>query len=128
MHYRLKDGAARGAFRRRAAVLAIASMLGGVNAACAFEFDTGNPDLSLRWDNTVRYNLGVRAQSQDPSLLASPNFDDGDRNFSRGAIVTNRLDVLSELDLVWRRSFGFRASYAGWADAAYNNLDNGNTA
>jgi hypothetical protein len=128
MQYRLKDGAARGAFRRRVAVLAMAAMLGGANAASAFEFDTGNPDLSLRWDNTVRYNLGVRAQSQDQNLLASPNFDDGDRNFSNGSIVTNRLDILSEIDLVWRRSFGVRASYAGWADAAYNNLDNGNTA
>ena len=40
---------------------------------------------SLRWDNTVRYNLGVRAQAQDPPILGNPNFDDGDRNFTKGS-------------------------------------------
>ena len=54
----------------------------------------------MRWDNTIRYNLGVRTQSQDTKIIGSPNFDDGDRNFSNGSLVTNRLDVLSEFDFV----------------------------
>ena len=58
----------------------------------------------MRWDNTVRYNLGVRAQSQDPAILGNPNFDDGDRNFSNGSLVTNRFDVLSEFDFVWQQT------------------------
>ena len=32
----------------------------------AMEIDTGNPDVVLRWDNTLRYNLGQRTQGQDP--------------------------------------------------------------
>jgi len=92
----------------------------------AFEIDTGNPDLTMRWDNTVRYNLGIRAQSQDPNLLASPNFDDGDRNFSNGSLVTNRFDVLSEFDIVWMRKYGARVSAAAWYDYAYAILDSHN--
>ncbi len=116
------------ALRRRTVSLAIASLLAASGAAQAFEIDTGNDDLAMRWDNTVRYNLGVRAQGQDSSILGSPNFDDGDRNFSNGSIVTNRFDVLSEFDLVWQKKLGFRVSAAGWWDAAYNSLDNTNTA
>jgi hypothetical protein len=113
--------------RRRALVLAIASAL-AVGSAHAFEIDTGNPDLSARWDNTFRYNFGVRTQSQDPAILGNANADDGDRNFSNGSIVTNRLDVLSEFDLVWQKKYGIRVSAAGWYDNAYTNLDGTNTA
>ena len=113
------------AFRRRAIALAIAA-IATAGTAHAFEIETGNPDLSIRWDNTFRYNLGVRAQGQDRNLLASPNFDDGDRNFENGSVVTNRLDLLSEFDLVWQRKHGFRVSAAGWYDDAYRHLDNGN--
>jgi hypothetical protein len=114
--------------RRRAASLAVASLFAATGAAQAFEIDTGNEDLAMRWDNTVRYNLGARAQGQNSQILGNPNFDDGDRNFSNGSLVTNRLDVLSEFDLVWQKKYGFRVSAAGWWDAAYNSLDNSNTA
>ena len=110
----------------RAAVLAVAALF--ASGAHALEFNTGDPDVQLRWDNTVRYNLGVRAQSQDAKILGNPNFDDGDRNFSNGSIVTNRVDLLSELDFVYKRAMGFRVSAAGWADGAYSGLDNANTA
>ena len=57
------------ALRRRAASLAIASLFAAAGAAQAFEINTGNEDLAMRWDNTFRYNLGMRAQGQDPALL-----------------------------------------------------------
>jgi len=111
---------------RRATTVAILAVLAQAGTAHAFDIDTGNPDIAMRWDNTIRYNLGVRAQGQDPNILASPNFDDGDRNFSNGSIVTNRLDVLSEFDFIYQRKHGFRVSGAGWYDNAYHNLDNHN--
>ena len=113
--------------RRRIAALAVASALAAAGTAQAFEIPLDNPDLAVRWDNTVRYNLGARAQSQDSAILAAPNYDDGDRNFSNGSLVTNRVDLLSEFDLVWKRQFGFRASYAAWYDFAYSGLDNTST-
>jgi len=113
------------AFRRRAVSLAIASTLAtGAGIVHAFDIPTGNADLAIRWDNTVRYNAGFRVQSQDPKLLASPNYDDGDRNFSNGSLVTNRLDLLSEFDFVYKRNYGFRVSAAAWYDDAYRHLDN----
>src|SRR5512142_492816 len=104
---------------RRRAALAVASALAVAGSARAMDIPVGNPDIAVRWDNTVRYNLGFRTQSQDPNLLASPNYDDGDRNFSNGSIVTNRLDLLSEFDLIYKRSYGFRVSAAAWYDNAY---------
>jgi len=113
---------------RRAAWLAVAALCAAGGNARAFEIDTGNPDVSLRWDNTVRYNLGVRTQGQDAAITGNANADDGDRNFSNGSVVTNRFDVLSEMDLVWQRKFGVRASATGWYDFAYQSLDGRNTA
>jgi hypothetical protein len=114
--------------RRHALAIALGTLFAAAGSAHAFEIDTGNPDVSMRWDNTVRYNLGVREKAQDPAILGNANFDDGDRNFSKGSIVTNRVDLLSEFDLVFNRSYGMRVSAAGWADAAYRSLDNSNTA
>jgi hypothetical protein len=92
--------------------------------AGAFNIDTGNPDLKMRWDNQFRYNYGVRVHSQDQALLKNPNLDDGDRNFSKGT-VTNRLDILSDFDLQYKRNYGFRVSIAGWYDQRYNDpMDN----
>ena len=112
-------------YRRHAVTLAVAAALGASSqAAPAFEIPTGNPDIQMRWDNTVRYNIGARVESQDSRILGNPNFDDGDRNFEKGSLVTNRFDVLSEFDLVFRKKYGFRVSGAGWYDFAYQNLDN----
>ncbi len=128
MEHALRSRAGIRAFRRRATALTAGLLLAAAGTAGAVEIDTGNPDLSVRWDNTIRYNLGVRTHSQDPAILGNPNFDDGDRNFSNGSIVANRVDLLSEFDFVYQRKYGFRTSYAAWADGAYGHLDNTNTA
>ena len=123
MHHLNLPTAGRAGFRRRVASLAVALAL-AAGSAHAFEVPLDNPDLTVRWDNTVRYNLGVRAQSQNPQILGAPNYDDGDRNFSNGSIVANRLDLLSEMDLVWQKKYGARVSAAAWYDQAYTSLDN----
>jgi hypothetical protein len=89
-------------------------------SARALEIDTGDSDLQVRWDNTLRYNLGVRTQRQDPNILNNPNYDDSDSKFKRGDVVTDRLDVLSEFDLVHRKTSGLRVSGALWYDNAYS--------
>jgi hypothetical protein len=102
----------------RAAVAVSAAALAG-GSALAFEFDTGNPDLSIRWDNTVRYNLGMRVEGRDSKIGNSAVSDEGTYSFDRGDVVTSRFDLLSELDVVYRKMMGFRVSGAGWWDAAY---------
>ena len=118
----------RAVVRRTLLGAAIASLFATPLSALAFEIDTGNPDLVVRWDNTVRYNLGLRAQNKNSQILGNPNFDDGDRNFSNGSIVTDRFDLLSEFDIVYERKYGARLSGAAWYDFAYQSLDNTNTA
>src|SRR5437867_9445460 len=88
--------------------------------AHAVEIDMGNPDLQVRGDNTLRYNLGVRAEKQDSNILNNPNYDDSDSKFKRGNVVTNRLDVLSEFDLIHKKTSGLRVSAALWYDNAYH--------
>jgi Protein of unknown function (DUF1302) len=93
--------------------------LGISGIASAFEIPTGNEDVKLRWDNSIRYNVGYRVNAPYDSIVNNPNFDDGDRNFGHG-IVQSRFDLLSELDLVVKKNYGFRVSAAGWYDPIYN--------
>jgi hypothetical protein len=92
---------------------------GAVQTAAAVEIDTGIPELTLRLDTTVRGNLGVRLERQDPRILANPAYDESDGKFGRGDAVTQRLDLLGELDLQYRKSAGLRLSAAAWYDHAY---------
>jgi hypothetical protein len=122
------QGARRKRLRLAALSAAVIGACGAGGVAQAIEIGTGNEDLNVRWDNTLRYNLGSRVEKADPAILGNANADDGDRNFDKGSLVTNRIDVLSELDIVWQRKYGLRLSAAGWYDAAYRSLDNTNTA
>jgi hypothetical protein len=101
-------------------------------SAMAFKLEAGDPDLQMRWDNTVKYsaayrlrNPSARLTAGDPPAASQPGFaapgpqlDDGDRNFDRG-VVSNRVDLLSEFDLTYRQ-WGARVSGAGWYDTVYN--------
>ena len=80
---------------------------------------TGNEEIELRVDLTTRYNLGRRVERQAPAILLNQNADDGDRNFGRNSTVNNRVDLLSEMDFVYRKRFGARVSASGWYDQAY---------
>lgn len=106
-------------------VLALAaSLLGVYGSAGAFEIPTGSEDVVLRWDNTFRYTLADRVKGHKKAIINNPNADDGDRNFDAG-IVSNRLDILSEADLVYKKDYGVRLSGAGWYDQRYHDsLDN----
>ena len=106
----------------RRAIIGLSAAL--ATTAHAIEIDTGNPDIVLRWDNTVKYSAAVRVLQRDPPLTqvaagANPNADDGDNNFRRG-FVSNRLDIFSEADLTYRKQFGARVSGAAWYDSIYN--------
>ncbi|MES2153392.1 MAG: DUF1302 domain-containing protein [Pseudomonadota bacterium] len=107
--------------------VALAAALCAIGSTQAGEIATGNPDLTIQFDNTVKYNYARRLVGQNAAILKSVNNDDGDRNFDKGT-VSNRIDILSEFDLVYKKAFGLRVSAAGWADAAYGTLDNTNVA
>ena len=114
---------------RAMAVLATAPVVCGV--ATAAEFDTGNSDVKIRWDNTIKYSAGWRVSKVDErvtsmaSAAPNPNTDAGDRNFGRG-LISNRGDLLSELDVTYR-DVGARISAAAWYDDVYNKSPDAHT-
>jgi len=116
-------------FRLRTIFVLVALLLClGYGSANAFNVPTGVDDLTFRVDNTVRYLLQHRLNSYDDDLVANPSGDDGDRNFDRG-IVSNRLDLLVESDLIYKGFYGFRASGAFWFDQRYKeDFDNDSVA
>ena len=121
-------------FRNQAAMVAITAAVMGGQGAYAFEIETDTPELKVRWDNTVKYSSAWRMNSPDSKLVSAaantqnPNLDDGDLNFKRGQI-SNRLDLLSELDVAYQ-NVGFRISAAAWDDSKYlgSNANSGATA
>lgn len=94
------------------------------STAHAYRFNTGNRDLNIRWDNTVKYSVASRVEKQSDDLVGEINQDDGDRNFSRG-LISNRVDLLSEADIIYK-GYGARVSAAAWYDFVYN-ASNDNT-
>ncbi|VXD05220.1 Anaerobic dehydrogenases, typically selenocysteine-containing [Pseudomonas sp. 9AZ] len=99
-----------------------ASMMAS-SPAFAVEIDTGSEDWTVRWDNSFRYNLQTRVEERDSRIGGSHTSDEGDYKFDRGDITSNRLDILSELEVGWRNTHGFRVSASGWFDQAYNDDD-----
>ena len=106
--------------------LAAAGLWSG-NAA-AFQFEMDNPDLEARWDNQIRYNVGWRADKRDRTLGDTWTLQAGEHRFDRGDMVTNRVDLLSEFDFIYKKNYGFRVSAAAWNDFAYDDDVDGNPA
>jgi hypothetical protein len=123
----------------RPAALVLATSLAA--SASAMEIDTGNPDWSVRFDNTVKGSLTYRTQDAKaplvnsfrqvptgapppaPQSFAFPqalNFNAGDDNFRNAGFVSERVDWLGEFDAVFQRNYGLRISAAAWYDFAYH--------
>lgn len=90
--------------------------------ASAFEVNTGVDGLSVRFDNTLKYNLGYRVDGRDSRIANNANSDEGDFKFDRGDVVTNRVDLLSELEVDYQNRFGARVSATAWYDDAYEDV------
>jgi hypothetical protein len=92
----------------------------------AAELDVGDPDWTVRFDNTVKVGTNYRLKNADPALANSfagqtptgLGFNAGDDNFRKKGFVSKRIDLLSEFDAVYQRNFGVRASMAAWQDFA----------
>ena len=107
--------------------LALAATLAlGAGEAGAFDIDAGNPDLAIRFDNTVRLNYGVRVESRDSKIGNSVLADEGDYSFDNGQAVAKRIDLLSEFDIVYKKRYGMRVSGAAWYDGAYGDTSKSN--
>lgn len=89
--------------------------------ASAISIESENPDMEIRFDNSVRYNAGVRAGERSERAYNTMDYDESTSKFSKGNLVTNRIDLLSEFDVVYKKRHGFRVSGTAWYDAVYTN-------
>jgi hypothetical protein len=96
----------------------VAALAASAPAAHAFEL-MNQDGFKIVWDTNIKYSNAWRLKDPSATLTAEVNQDDGDRNFEKG-MISNRLDVLSEMDLTYG-NFGARVSGAGWYDTIYNN-------
>jgi hypothetical protein len=111
--------------------LAFTLALTASTQAVAFELDTPD-DWEIRWDNTFKLNVMARVAEQDDDVITPQAgagwflADDSDLSVDRSGLglVSTRFDVLSELDVIWRESFGFRVSGSGWYDPQYDDDNN----
>ncbi len=109
-----------------AAVAATCATALTAGSALAFEIDTGNPDLSVRWDNTPRLNAGWRVEKRNDLIGNNQLYDEGTYSFDRGDLVTGRIDWYTELDVVYKKRYGARVSAQAWYDAAYGSEGHSN--
>lgn len=119
---------ARFARTQLAASVALAVSVLAASSAHADAIQTGNPNIDLRWDNTVRYTGGVRTKGINKAFYGVAGFDETEGRFDKGDMVTNRVDLLSELDFIYAGKTGFRISGAAWHDEAYSNRSKRNPA
>jgi hypothetical protein len=111
--------------------LALTVAVTAANPAVAFEINTPD-DWEIRWDNTFKLNVMARVAEQDDDVITPQAdagwflADDADLSVDRSGLglVSTRFDVLSELDVIWRESFGFRVSGSGWYDPQYDDDNN----
>lgn len=103
-----------------ASLILSSAVLSFAGPSQAYDFDLESSDSSLSLNTTVRYNLGVRVESRDSDLGDNPSFSSSNYKFDSGDIVTNRLDIVSELDYAYKRTSGFRVSATAWYDDAYS--------
>jgi Protein of unknown function (DUF1302) len=106
-------------FRRAILPASIIAAMAMSGSASAFKVETDNEDLDVRWDNTFRYNLGWRAQDAANYQQFSPAVGGSESKWKSGDMITNRLDVLSEFDFIYKKDTGFRISAAAWYDSVY---------
>lgn len=100
--------------------LAVAAC-GTASQAFAFSIDVGNPDFAVRLDTTAKYTAAWRVEGRDKRIADAPNSDEGNYKFDKGDMIMNRVDLLSEMDVIYKRRYGFRVSAAGWYDKSYDN-------
>jgi len=109
----------------RISTLAGAALFALAGTAGAVDIDTGDSDYKVRLDLTPKYSLGYRLHNPSQALVGfdpavdpgTINEDDGDNNFRRG-LMSNRLDLLAELDITGSH-FGARLSGNAWYDRVY---------
>ena len=76
-------------------------------SADALGWSDGNTSLDV--DILMKYTMAARAEKQDPELLArlGATSDDGERNFERWDLTTNKINIITDIEFNHDNKFGF---------------------
>ena len=67
------------------------------------------------------YDPARTKSATGPNPTAAGLADDATFSVKQGHFVSQRIDLLSEMDVIWKDKLGFRVSGAGWYDFEYDN-------
>ncbi|MGE6191094.1 DUF1302 domain-containing protein [Stutzerimonas stutzeri] len=107
---------------RTALATTIATLaVSGLGLAQAAEL-INNENFQIRWDNTIKYQVGQRTEAPSRFNTRDINVNDGTQAFNKHDLITNRFDILTEFDFTLKdeANSGLRISAAGWYDNVYN--------
>ncbi len=106
------------------ASLAIAVATLGAAGAYAGEPISFGSDTELNWSVTTSYGIGMRLSDQDSELLSNINGDDGNRNFDKHSLTTNRVGALAEMILTHGNYGAVLRANAFYDDVYHRSNDN----
>jgi len=92
----------------------------GVDDAPAFNIPVENENFDIKFDTTLRYTYGIRMEGRNGKLANYAVNDDSNWLFGLHDTVANRLDILTEFDVLYKKVLGVRFSAQGWYDDAYD--------
>jgi hypothetical protein len=93
-------------------------------SASAFSVEIGS-DAGIDADVTVKYGVAMRLNEQDDYLLTDSatwdgiSRDDGNRNFDKNDLVTNRISTVMDFDFHWK-DYGIFVRPRAYYDFAYD--------
>lgn len=111
--------------RKTLLAASVAATLGWGAPAYAFEFSLADGEVKGSFDTTLSYGILMRADKRDPALVgrvnggtaSSVNFDDGNRTYDRGDVVSSIFRMVNELELNYR-NYGFFGRTLAFYDTA----------
>jgi hypothetical protein len=112
------------------AVLVVSALTTRTAFAIDIQFD--NPEAKASINTTIAYGAMYRLFSASPALLYSPanssssDLDDGDTNFRKPGLVSNRASALTEIQYQYG-NYGFRLSGDAYYDTVYNKSNENNS-
>lgn len=89
----------------------------------AMQLDVGN-DAGIDFDVTLTYGAAFRVSDKDEDLLKDINADDGNRNFDRWSMTTNKLTLLADINLHYKEIGAFVRPRAFYDYAYMSDNDN----
>lgn len=117
---------ASGGFVLASLAIAVASL--GAAGAHAGEPISFGSDTELNWSVTTSYGIGMRLSDQDSELLSNINGDDGNRNFDKHSLTTNRVGALAEMILTHGNYGAVLRASAFYDDVYHRGNDNNSPA